>query len=146
MPNHPSGLINKSLFKYFHPISTRWADNDVYGHVNNVTYYSYFDTAVNHYLINQCGLDIHSGGIIAYVVSSNCDYLRPIAFPEELTVGVGVKRLGNSSVTYQVATFTGSEDEASAHGEFVHVFVSRESQQSVNIPLAVKEGLERIVL
>ena len=142
MSHIASPLIEKSLFKFFHSISTRWSDNDIYGHVNNVVYYSYFDTAVNHYLINECGLDIHEGDIIAYVVSSKCDYLSPIAFPDEITVGIAVKRLGHSSVTYKLAVFKGTESQAVAQGEFVHVFVDRASQRSVEIPFTIRKNLK----
>src|SRR5690606_39574519 len=96
---------------YLHPITTRWHDNDIYGHINNVTYYAYFDSAVNSWLINEGGLDIHRGQQVAFVVSSGCDYFAPIAFPERIEIGVRVAKLGNSSVHYQLAVFREGMEE-----------------------------------
>ena len=97
--------IRRNDYRRFYPITTRWMDNDLYGHVNNVTYYSYFDSAVNRYLIEAGGLDIHNAPVVGYVVSSNCSYLSPIAYPDEIEAGLRVNRLGNSSVTYGVGIF-----------------------------------------
>ncbi|WP_290631581.1 acyl-CoA thioesterase, partial [Aquisalimonas sp.] len=118
-------------YRVFRDITTRWMDNDVYGHVNNVTYYSYFDTAVNHYLIEEGGLDIHRAPVVGLVVSSSCSYHRPIAFPEPVEAGLRVDRLGNSSVQYGVGIFRAGEAELCAHGQFVHVFVDRTENRSV---------------
>lgn len=115
----------RQQFKHFLPITTRWSDNDIYGHVNNVTYYSYFDSVANQYLIEQAGLDIHNGDEIALVVNSSCDYFQPAAFPEQLQGGLRVNRLGNSSVQYGIAIFQQGEDKALAAGTFTHVFVDR---------------------
>lgn len=133
--------LTRSDFTCFIPITTRWHDNDVYGHINNVQYYSFFDTAVNKVLIEQGGLDIHQGKEIAFVVSSQCEYLAPVHYPQSLEVGVAVKKLGNSSVTYQLALFVEAEKTPSAVGSFVHVFVERESSSPCAIPNNIRELL-----
>lgn len=132
-------------YRHFQPITTRWHDNDAYGHVNNVTYYSFFDTAVNSYLIEQGGLDIHDGEVVGFVVSSACDYFASIAFPERIEIGLRVGKLGNSSVQYELAVFKAGEEEACAAGRFVHVFVDRASNQPVPIPGMLREALQRLV-
>jgi acyl-CoA thioester hydrolase len=131
-------------YKYFLPITTRWMDNDVYGHVNNVTYYSYFDTVANHFLIREGGLDIHTSPVIALVVESKCSYLAPVAYPDELRAGLRVDKLTNRSVTYGVAIFSGDAEEAVAQGYFVHVFVDREARNAVPIPDPIRQALARI--
>lgn len=131
-------------FNYLHPITTRWHDNDVYGHINNVTYYAFFDTAVNSWLIEQGGLDIHEGEQVAFVVSSACDYFQPIAFPEKIEIGVRVAKLGNSSVHYELAVFKDGEEAPCAAGRFVHVFVERASNRSCAIPAGPRAALERL--
>lgn len=133
-------------YRHFQPIVTRWQDNDVYGHINNVTYYSFFDSAVNTYLIEQGGLDIHDGEAVGFVVSSSCDYFASIAYPELIEVGLRVGKLGNSSVQYELAVFKAGEDEARAAGRFVHVFVDRASNQPVPIPTGLRQALERLVV
>ncbi len=131
-------------YKVFYPITTRWSDNDIYGHINNVTYYSYFDTAANCYLIEEGGLDISDGRIVGFVVNSGCEYHAPVTYPEVIEAGVRVDRLGNSSVQYGIAIFKEGEQEAAAHGHFVHVFVERAANQSVPIPARLRTALERI--
>ena len=133
-------------YRHFQPIITRWHDNDVYGHVNNVTYHSFFDTAVNTYLIEQGGLDIHDGEVVGFVVSSACDYFASIAFPERIEIGLRVGKLGNSSVQYELAVFKAGEADTCAAGRFVHVFVDRRSNQPVPIPPALRAALERLLL
>ena len=140
MKNIPS----KSAYKYFVPITTRWMDNDIYGHVNNVTYYSYFDTAANTYLIEKGGLDIQNANIVGFVVASSCEYHSPIAYPEKIEVGLGVERLGNSSVTYALGIFKQGAEIACAHGSFTHVFVDRASGMSVAIPDVLRLALQKI--
>jgi len=130
-------------YKVFYPISTRWSDNDIYGHVNNVTYYSYFDTAANRYLIEQGGLDISDGRIVGYVVNSGCEYHSPITYPEGIEAGIRVDRMGNSSVQYGIAIFREGVAQAAAHGHFVHVFVERAANKSVPIPVGLRAALER---
>ncbi|WP_313516676.1 thioesterase family protein [Pseudomonas sp.] len=133
-------------YRLFQPVTTRWHDNDLYGHVNNVIYYSYFDSAVNSFLIERGGLDIHDGQVVGFVVSSSCDYFASIAFPERIEVGLRVARLGNSSVQYELAIFKASEDEACAAGRFVHVFVDRQSNRPVAIPDALCLALETLLV
>lgn len=132
-------------YKVFYPISTRWSDNDIYGHVNNVTYYSYFDTAANRYLIEEGGLDISDGRIVGYVVNSGCEYHAPITYPEGIEAGLRVDRMGNSSVQYGIAIFREGVAEAAAHGHFVHVFVERAANKSVPIPAPLRAALERLL-
>jgi acyl-CoA thioester hydrolase len=132
-------------YKVFYPITTRWSDNDIYGHVNNVVYYSYFDTAANRYLIEEGGLDISDAGIVGYVVNSGCEYHAPITYPESLEAGVRVDRLGNSSVQYGIAIFKAGEQDAAAHGHFVHVFVARAENKSVPIPPPLRLALEKLL-
>ncbi|MCY1209472.1 acyl-CoA thioester hydrolase, YbgC/YbaW family [compost metagenome] len=133
-------------YRHFQPITTRWHDNDIYGHVNNVVYYGYFDSAVNTYLIEQGGLDIHEGGVVGFVVSSSCDYFASIAFPDRIEVGLRVGKLGSSSVQYELAIFKQGEDEACAAGRFVHVFVDRDSNRPVPIPQSLRAALVELVV
>lgn len=131
-------------YKQFYPITTRWMDNDYYGHVNNVTYYSYFDTAANRYLIEQGGLVLEDAPVIGVVVNSGCTYKSPVAYPQNLEAGLRVDRLGNSSVQYGIAIFGEREEQASAYGHFVHVFVNRQSNLPVPIPQSIRLALEKI--
>ena len=131
-------------YRHVLPLTTRWMDNDIYGHVNNVAYYSYFDTAANAYLISEGGLDIHGGDVIALVVESQCSYHAPLAYPEPLRVGLRVDKLGNRAVTYGLAIFTATDDRAAAHGHVVHVFVDRTARTPVAIPPRVRAALERL--
>ncbi len=136
-------------YRYPVAITTRWMDNDVYGHVNNVTYYSYFDSAANAFLIAEGGLDIHGGDVIGLVVESACQYHAPVAYPTPLTAMVRVDRLGNRAVTYGIAIFVDAgddlaRDQAVAHGHFVHVFVDRATRAPVAIPARVRAALATI--
>lgn len=133
-------------YRVFYPIGTRWSDNDIYGHVNNVTYYAYFDTAANRYLIEEGGLDINDGSIVGYVVNSGCEYHAPVAYPEALEAGLRVDRLGTSSVQYGIAIFRSGEEAAVAHGHFVHVFVDRAADASVPIPERLRAALAAIAV
>ncbi|MCG8672021.1 MAG: acyl-CoA thioesterase [Pseudomonadales bacterium] len=137
---------SKSDYRYFVPITTRWKDNDIYGHVNNVTYYAYFDTIANQYLIEKGGLNIHSDPTVGFVVNSGCNYYAPIAFPDRLEGGLKVNRLGNSSVEYGIAIFKDGEEQAVADGHFVHVFVDKASNKSVPIPGNIKQALEALLV
>ena len=141
-----STMAQRADYPHFQPITTRWHDNDAYGHINNVTYYSFFDTAVNTYLIQVGGLDIHDGAVVGFVVSSSCDYFASIAFPDLIEIGLRVGKLGNSSVQYELAVFKVGESEACAAGRFVHVFVDRTSNQPVPIPGRLRDALERLVV
>ena len=132
-------------YYYFQPISTRWSDNDIYGHLNNVIYYSYFDSVANHFLIHRGGLDIHSGEIIGLVVSSGCHYHASLAYPDRLEGALRVNRLGNSSVEYGLAIFREGEELAAAEGYFTHVFVDRGSRRPVPIAEALRNALQSLL-
>ncbi|MBU7435792.1 acyl-CoA thioesterase [Paraburkholderia fungorum] len=123
---------------------TRWGDNDAYGHVNNVVYYAFFDTAVNRHLIERGVLDIASNAIVGLVIETKCTFFSSVAFPDTVHVGLKVIHLGNSSVRYEIALFRNESNEASAVGQFVHVYVERASNRSVPIPDAVRAVLESI--
>ncbi|MEH6627819.1 MAG: thioesterase family protein [Motiliproteus sp.] len=137
-------LQKRADYRHFITIPTRWMDNDVYGHVNNVQYYSYFDTAVNRYLIDQGVLDIYHSEVIGLVVETQCKYMRSIAFPEDVIAGVAVTKLGNSSVRYDIGLFKGDEQDPVAQGHFVHVYVDRGSQRPVPLPAPLRNVLEQI--
>lgn len=136
-------LKNRDQFKFFLPIQTRWADNDIYGHVNNVTYYSYFDTAANSLLIQKTHFDIHQSEIIGLVVDSACSFLQELSFPEVIEVGVAIGKIGNSSLRYELAIFKQGQATAAAQGHFVHVFVDRENRKSTTIPNEMRKILEQ---
>ena len=138
------GQITRDEYAHFLPLPTRWTDNDIYGHVNNALYYAFFDTAINEYLIREGRLDINSGPVIAFAVESQCQYLRPLAFPGVIDVGLRLGKLGNSSVRYELAIFKQGEDFASAAGYFVHVFVDRVTQRPVPMPTTIRGALERL--
>lgn len=134
----------RSAYRVFRPIGTRWMDNDVYGHVNNVVYYSWFDTAVNAYLIEQGALDIHRGPVIGLVIETQCNYFAPLAFPQTVEAGLRVAHLGTSSVRYEVGLFALGEDRAAACGHFVHVYVDRETRRPALLPASLKSTLETL--
>ncbi|MCU1279732.1 MAG: thioesterase [bacterium] len=134
----------KSDYPHRLAIATRWMDNDLYGHVNNVVYYSYFDTVINRWLIDEGGLDIHDGAVIGLCVESRCAYLRAVAFPDALEAGLRVAHLGRSSVRYEIAIFTATDDAATAQGEFVHVFVDRATRRPVDLPPPLRQALARL--
>jgi acyl-CoA thioester hydrolase len=136
----------KKDFRHFYPITTRWMDNDAYGHVNNVVYYLWFDTVVNQFLIANGTLDIHAGETIGLVVESHCNYFSPVAFPEPVTAGLCVSKLGNTSVRYEVGIFRGDAELASAQGHFIHVYVDRDTRKAVSIPPATRALLASIQL
>jgi acyl-CoA thioester hydrolase len=135
----------RAAFPHFLAIPTRWMDNDVYGHVNNVNYYSFFDTAVNRFLIERGVLDIHEGQVVGFVVETSCSYFSPIAFPDTVHVGVRVAKLGNSSVRYELALYRNDEALPAAAGHFVHVYVDRGSNRPVPIPDATRAVLQTLV-
>lgn len=131
-------------YKAFRTIGTRWSDNDVYGHVNNVVYYSWFDTAVNGWLIEQGVLDIHGGAVIGLVIETQCNYFAPLAFPQMVEAGLRVAHLGKSSVRYEVGLFGQGDDNTAASGHFVHVYVDRESRRPVPLPEPLRAALETL--
>jgi acyl-CoA thioester hydrolase len=136
----------RSSYPHLDRLDTRWNDNDVYGHVNNVVYYAYFDTVINRYLIGEGGLDIHRGEVIGLCVESHCQYLAPLAFPEPLVAGLRVGHLGRSSVRYELALFAGESAEAAAQGWFVHVFVDRVTRRPASLPERLRGALEKLVV
>ena len=141
----PAPRDSRDAYRHFLPIVTRWMDNDVYGHVNNVVYYSYFDTVVNRYLIEGGVLDIHRGAVIGLVVETGCRYFAPVEFPDVVHAGVRVARLGTSSVRYEVGLFRNDEPLAAAQGHFVHVYVDRETRRPTPLPADFRAALERLV-
>ena len=128
-------------YREFLTITTRWMDNDIYGHINNVQYYSYFDTAVNRYLIERDVLDIHGGEVVGLVVETGCNFYHSAAFPQDIEAGIRVAHLGNSSVRYEVGLFVAGGEQPIARGHFVHVYVDRASQRPVPIPDALRTVL-----
>ena len=137
--------LSIAAFPHVLDITTRWMDNDVYGHVNNVVYYSFFDTVVNRYLIDEGALDVARGGVIGLVVETKCNYFQPIAFPELVRAGLRVAHQGTSSVRYEVGLFRNGESSASAQGHFVHVYVDRATNRPVPLPENLKAALTKLV-
>ncbi|MGF1503090.1 MAG: acyl-CoA thioesterase [Paracoccaceae bacterium] len=136
----------RTAYRYWRPITTRWMDNDVYAHVNNVVYYSFFDTVVNGWLVEQGLLEI--GGEadpIGLVAGTRCDYFAPVAFPDRIDGGLAVTRIGRSSVTYAVGIFRGTDPEAAAAGAFTHVYVDRAARRPVPIPPPMRSALETLI-
>ena len=134
----------RSAYRAFRTIGTRWADNDVYGHVNNVVYYSWFDTAVNAHLIEQGALDIHAGSTIGLVIETQCNYFEPLAFPENVEAGIRVSKLGASSVRYEVGLFAQGAAQTAARGHFIHVYVDRETRRPAPLPEKLRTLLETL--
>jgi acyl-CoA thioester hydrolase len=124
----------REAYPFFARITTRWMDNDVYGHVNNVVYYSFFDTAVNGYLIDRGALDIHGGGVIGLVVETHCNFFAPLQYPQAVEAGVRVGRVGTSSVRYEIGLFADAAATCAASGHFVHVYVDRATRRPVALP------------
>ena len=136
----------RAAYPVWREIATRWADNDAYGHVNNVVHYSWFDTAVNAWLIENGLLDVAEGDPIGLVVETGCRYAGSLTYPEPVEIGLGVQRLGGSSVTYRLGVFAKGAENASAEGHFTHVYVGRESRRPVALPEAWRAKLETIRL
>jgi len=143
MPETPSSA--RTSYRHFLAIATRWMDNDSYGHVNNVTYYSYFDTAVNEHLISVGGLDIGNDPVVSYVVESGCRFRKPLTFPETIDAGLRIAKLGMTSATYEIGIFRQGEDEPAATGHYVHVWVDRATQRPAPIPPRIRAVLESLV-
>lgn len=137
--------VTRADFPHFLSIPTRWRDNDVYHHVNNVVYYAFFDTVINQYLIEQGGLDFRQGTLVGFAVETHCQFLRPIAFPDVIDAGLRVGHLGNSSVRYEIGIFKQGDAEPAAVGYFVHVFVDRVTNQPTPITGTMRTALERLV-
>ncbi|MBA2674843.1 thioesterase family protein [Ramlibacter sp.] len=134
----------RSAYKAFRTIGTRWMDNDAYGHVNNVVYYSWFDTAVNAHLIEQGALDIDTSPVIGLVVETQCNYFSPVAFPQMVEAGLRVARMGQSSVRYEVGLFVQGKALTAAKGHFIHVYVDRASRRPAVLPAQLKSVLEAL--
>ena len=133
-------------YRFFRTLQTRWADNDMYGHMNNVVHYALFDTAINGWLVEAGLLDPSGGETVGLVVETGCRYFREMAFPDVVTAGIGVTRIGNSSVTYQIALFRGADEEAAAQGHFTHVYVDRASRRPRPLPEKWRRALKEIAL
>ena len=138
-------LKGRSAYKVWREIGTRWADNDAYGHVNNIVYYGWFDTAVNAWLIETGLLDVAGGDPIGLVVETGCRYARPLSYPQPVEVGLAVEQLGRSSVRYRLGVFAKGADDAAAEGFFVHVYVDRESRRPVELPEQWRSALEALI-
>ena len=134
----------RSQFKVWRTFTTRWADNDAYGHVNNTIFYQWFDSAVNGWLVEQGLLDIQAGDPIALVVETRCTYFAPLEFPQDVEVGLAVAELRRSSVRYCIGIFASGAEQAAAQGDFVHVLVDRDSRRSIEMPLNWRRALESI--
>ena len=137
----------RAQFTVLRPVPTRWMDNDHYGHVNNVAYYSFFDTAVNGFLIEASGRDIRELPAIGVVAESGCQFLKGASFPDTIHAGLAVERIGTSSVVYRIALFRNDDDEPCAVGRFVHVYVDRATRRPVPVPPAIRAvvgGLEPV--
>ena len=141
-PREPAPTRDR--YRHYLTIPTRWMDNDIYGHVNNVVYYSWFDTVINEYLIRAGGLDIHNAPIVGFCVDSGCTYKQSFSFPEPISAGLRVSKLGNSSVRYEVGLFGEGDEQPRASGFFVHVFVDRASSRSVPVPPTIRQALQAI--
>ena len=137
-------LPTRTTFPVLRDVPTRWHDNDHYGHVNNVVYYAYFDTAVNGWLLEVAGRDIRELAAIGLVLETSCRYYRPIGFPDRLQVGLGVAKLGRTSVVYRLAVFRDGGDEPAAVGRFVHVYVDSDSRRPLDIPPELRGALEAL--
>jgi acyl-CoA thioester hydrolase len=135
----------RSGYRHFLAIPTRWMDNDNYGHVNNVTYYSYFDTVVNEHLVRVGGLDIGNDPVVGYVVETSCQFRKPLSFPEAIDAGLRVARLGATAVTYEIGIFRQGDDEPAATGRFVHVWVDRATQRPAPIPPRIRAALQPLM-
>jgi acyl-CoA thioester hydrolase len=132
-------------YPHFLSIDTRWSDNDLYGHVNNVVYYSYFDTVVNEYLIRYGALDLEAGKTIGLVVETHCSYFASLAFPQRIDAGLRVARIGSTSVRYEVGIFSAGSEQPAAQGHFVHVYVDRDARRPVALPEALVAALKPLV-
>ena len=144
MSDRPSPQL-RSSYRVFRSIPTRWMDNDLYGHVNNVVYYSFFDTAVNGLLVDAGVLDIHDGGVIGLVVETQCNYFAPLVFPQTVEAGIRVAHAGSSSVRYEVGLFAEGAETAAAQGHFVHVYVDRATQRPVRLPAALQAVVDDLL-
>lgn len=135
---------SRDSYRAFRSITTRWMDNDQYGHVNNVIYYSWFDTAVNAHLIEQGALDTENGDTIGLVIETQCQYFAPLSFPQTVEAGIRVAHIGSSSVRYEVGLFAAGEPLTAAKGHFVHVYVNRATRRPIPLPQKLRAVLEAL--
>ena len=144
MSSHRPVPASRDAYRRFVPLTTRWMDNDVYGHINNVVYYSWFDTAVNRYLVEAGVLDVQRSPVIGLVVETHCNYFAPLAFPQTIEAGLRVAHIGGSSVRYEVGLFAQGEPQSAAHGHFVHVYVDRSTRRPVPLPQNLLRALQAL--
>lgn len=142
---HQDKPLSRSAYKAFFDLPTRWIDNDIYGHVNNVNYYSFFDTAIAHYLIQEGGFDPARSRYIGFCIENGCRYRKPISFPQKITAGLRIAKLGRSSVRYEIGLFRDDDEETAADGYFIHVFVDRETEMPHPVPDRLRTALSGIV-
>jgi acyl-CoA thioester hydrolase len=135
----------RDAYRHFTTLSTRWMDNDVYGHLNNVVYYSLFDTAVNGYLVEAGALDIQRSEVVGLVVETHCNYFAPVEFPTAIDAGLRVEHIGSSSVRYRIGLFAAGQPHTAAHGHFVHVYVDRAMRRPVALPAALRQALQGLL-
>ena len=138
-------IILREDYQKFYPLSTRWMDNDMFGHINNVVYYSFFDTAVTHFLIETCCLRLKNNPIVFYVVHTSCNFITSLSYPEEIEAGIMLKKIGKTSITYGVSVFKKGAISAAAYGEFVHVLVDRNSNKATLIPEDIRHKIKSLV-
>ena len=143
-PMSKKNVPHRSDYPYLKQLTTRWIDNDIYGHVNNAHYFSYFDSVINEYLIQEGGLDIRGGTVVGFMVSSQCDYFGPLSYPEVIEIGLRTEHIGNSSVKYGVAAFSKGKEGARAAGSMTHVFVDRTTSRPMSIPAPLRRALQAI--
>ena len=138
-------LILREDYIKFYPLSTRWMDNDMFGHINNVVYYSFFDTAVTHFLIESQCLKLKNNPMVFYVVHTSCNFLTSLSYPEEIEAGVMLKKIGKTSIKYGVSVFKKGAISAAAYGEFIHVLVDRNSNKSIPIPENIRQTIQSLM-
>ncbi len=136
---------SRGRYAKFYPLATRWADNDIYGHANNVVYYAWFDTAVNRFLIECGGMQPGLDQVVGYVVASSCDYFAPVSYPDSLELGLRIERLGSKSVSWEIGVFPVDAEESCATGRFTHAFVDRPSGRSAEIPAKIRAALQTLL-
>lgn len=138
-------IILREDYRKFYPLSTRWMDNDMFGHINNVVYYSFFDTAVTHFLIETGCLRLKNNPIVFYVVHTSCNFITSLSYPEEIEAGIMLKKIGKTSITYGVSVFKKGAISAAAYGEFIHVLVDRNSNKSTLIPEDIRQKIKSLI-
>lgn len=138
-------IILRKDYQKFYPLSTRWMDNDMFGHINNVVYYSFFDTAVTHFLIETGCLRLKNNPIVFYVVHTSCNFITSLSYPEEIEAGIMLKKIGKTSITYGVSVFKKGAISAAAYGEFIHVLVDRNSNKATLIPEDIRQKIKSLM-